>query len=366
MDKPHKKDNLHVVSLLQSLKRASKDLQINPISSILNQNDTKSAIEALLELETKADAILTSVVSSSDPILLNLSELLTDLKSLSEKLQKSQGRDLRSLFRRQIFKYKIFQIACSIEAGIQSYIDREIVVNLVTTLIESRDEDERLKVLIVFGNRLSQGFDTDFQELVLRGRVFTVLEFVLCGGSSFSKRVRNQACLIILGLVKFNKDVFVGLVLMGPTIQSLISISSFCSTQVLCSMIRFIGTPLVDEIEANGEIPRIVKLLSSEEDAQVQVAAMHCVLEMAVIARREVVEKMLRENLVKKMMVLQRSKMFGNCVARFAEQVEVGEGMEKREKRVLRAETLRRVREASVSDTEAAAVVAEVLWGSSY
>lgn len=375
MDVPQKQDNHHVLSLLQSLKKASQDLQINPITNILNQQDSKPAIEALLELQTKVDAV---AIVSSDPILLSLSELLTDIKKLSEKLKKIQGYDLTSLIRRQIAKFKIFQVACSIDAKINSYVDQEIVVNLVMTFIKSKDEDEKVKALIVFGNRLSRGFDSDFQELILRGRVFHVIEFIICGDSNCSKRVRNQACVIVLGLVKFNRDVFVGLVLMSPIISALISISSLCSMHVLYFLITFVGSPLVDEIAADGEIPRIISLLRSE-DKQVRVAAMHSVFEMAFVGTREVIEKMLREDLVKKLMALQRTELevecgsigieflkwssaFANCVARFAEQIQVGEGLQKRDKREFRDDILRSVRAAAVSDAEAATVFAEVLW----
>ena len=59
------------------------------------------------------------------------------------------------------------------------------------------------------------------------------------------------------------------------------------------------------------------------------------------------------------------SHPFASCVARFAVQLEVGEGLRQREKRAFKQEILKRVREACVSDAEAATIVAEVLWGSS-
>lgn len=56
---------------------------------------------------------------------------------------------------------------------------------------------------------------------------------------------------------------------------------------------------------------------------------------------------------------------FASCVARLTVLVEVGEGLRQREKRALKREVLKKVREASVSDAEAASIIAEVLWGSS-
>ena len=101
---------------------------------------------------------------------------------------------------------------------------------------------------------------------------------------------------------------------------------------------------------------------------------------------------MLEEDLIKKLMGLQRLEVglqsnveengsvcveerepkmeesvekfpFSRCVASFAVQVEVGEGLEQSEKRAFKLEILKRVRAASVYDV--ATVVAEVLWGSS-
>lgn len=66
----------------------------------------------------------------------------------------------------------------------------------------------------------------------------------------------------------------------------------------------------------------------------------------------------------KKKMFLEKHP-FASCVARFAVQLEVGEGLRQREKRAFKQEILKRVKEASVSDAEAATIIAEVLWGSS-
>jgi|UniRef100_A0A2N9FH47 hypothetical protein len=381
--------------LLEPVKKASKDLQTNYLVSLTNTDNsktkTKTIIEALSNLEAEAGTLL-----STDPYLFNLSQLLCNLKTLLGKLEKYQGYSILSHLCCQITNYKICQVACKIEAEIQAFLDRVSVQNLVRTLKESvDDEDEKVKVLIEFKNRVSQGFDRDFQDLVLRAKVFSILESIL-SDSMCSKRVREQAALIVNGLVKFNKNVFVGLVFMGPTIGSLVSMGSCCSIQVLCSLIKFIRSPLVDEMESNGEIPRIINLLNSEE-LSIRAAALDCILELAYFGRKEVIEAMLGEDLVEKLMELQRLEHgremvekggvcvetesetkieskerdfvqnypFDSCVARFAVQVEVGEGLNKGEKREVKLEILRRVRETSVSGAESASIEAEVLWGSS-
>ncbi|TQD94711.1 hypothetical protein C1H46_019654 [Malus baccata] len=360
-------DNHHVHPLLESLKKASKDLQSNPISIIYNNYDINAAIESLLELGTKADPII-----SSEPSLFTLNQLLSNLKTLLEKLQKLQGYGLRSLLHRQVTNYKISQIGYAVEAEVQAHIDQKNIWGFVKTMEEDSEDDWKVKALVILENRLNQGFDKDYQELILRAKVFSILEFITCD-SSFSTRVRDRAALAVLALVQFNKDVFVGLVLMGPIVRTLIQMGSSGSIQVLTWLVKIIRTPLVDDI--NGEIPRIISLLGAD-DMAIRAAAMNCVLEIAFLGREEVIELMLGEDLIEKLMNLQRleTKMeegegkfpFSRCVAGFAVQVEVGQGLEEQsERRGFKMEILRRVREASVSDAEAASVVAEVLWGSS-
>ncbi|KAI5330764.1 PREDICTED: cysteine ase inhibitor [Prunus dulcis] len=200
--------------------------------------------------------------------------------------------------------------------------------------------------------------------------------------SKFLKWVRDQAALAVLGLVKFNKDVFVGLALMGLIGRALIQMGSSCSIQVLTGLFKIIRTPLVDDI--NGEIPRIINLLGSK-DLSTKVAAMNCILEIAFLGREEVISLMFEEDLIKKLMDAQRLEVclqsnedkmkvfvrrrekepkmeesvekfpFSRCVASFAVQVEVGEALEQSEKRAFKLEILKRVREAAM-------VVAEVMW----
>ena len=195
---------------------------------------------------------------------------------------------------------------------------------------------------------------------------------------------------------------------MGPTVKALITMASSHSISVLCSLIRSIKSPLVDEIESNGQIPKIISLLSSQ-DLQIRVLAFDCVLEIGYFGRKEAIDAMLEEDLIRKLVELQRSELggdlidlgrfendqqhkqdeddqkkekkrkeskssrkgfleshpFASCVARFWVQLEVGEGLRQREKRAFKQQILVRVREASLSDAEVATIVAEVLWGSS-
>ncbi|KAI4335662.1 hypothetical protein L6164_014290 [Bauhinia variegata] len=396
MEDPSKDEVPRVLKVLQALKQASHDLQTRP-----GHNSDKSnspAIKALLELETESDTIL-----SNDPKLSTLSHHLTELKKLVESLQETRGHGLRSFLTRRVSTHSISRLAGSIKSEIQAWIDRESVENLARALREPLiNEDELVELLIQLEERVSQGFNRELQDLVLKFKVFSLLESILCDPKC-SKRVREHSAFAIAALIRFNKDVFVGQVLMGPTIRALIAMGSPHSIQVLCSLIRSIRSPLVDEIESNGEIPKIIGLLNCQE-LEMRVLAMDCVLEIGYYGRKEAVEAMLKEGLLKKLMDLQRSELGGNlidlgehnekeekgvsvggvegkreshqtkfsnshpfasCVARFAVQLEVGEGLRQRERRAFKQEILVRVREASLSDAEAATVVAEVLWGSS-
>ncbi|KAL5074361.1 hypothetical protein RYX36_013345 [Vicia faba] len=360
MDHDHPSKH-RIITLLNSLKEASKNLQTktNPFT-FLFKPDSKTAIEALLDLESKA-----TIIFSSHPNLHNLSHSLTTLKTLIQNLQKSKPHGLKSIIQRQIIAYKISQASSSLESEIQIYLDRVIIINLVKSLQEEENEEEQLQAIIEFQQRLSKGFDLEFQDLILRAKVFTLLETTLIERFN-SKRVREESAMAISDLVKFNKNVFVGLVLMGPTVKALISMASECSIKVLCLLVGFIRSPLVDEIYSNGEIPSIVGFLLSI-DLCVCVAGLDCVLEVGYIGRREVIEAMMGQNLVKILMDLQRreSCVFDGCVSRFAIQLEVGEGLSSEEKSEAKLEMLRLVKEASRSDAEFASVSAEILWGSS-
>ncbi|CAL0305723.1 unnamed protein product [Lupinus luteus] len=374
-DKPQKQ---RVLTLLKALKEASRDLHTNPFFFILNnKTHSKDTIEAFLNLQAKSVAIF-----NTHPNLHHLSDSLSTLKTLIEKLQKFQGFGLRSLLHRQITLHKISQLANSIESEIQHYLDRVTVHDLVNTMEQGFNEEEKVKALVEFQQRLSKGFDLNFQDLILKARVFSILEGTLIE-MKISKRVQEEAAMAIMGLVKFNKNVFVGLVLMGPTIKALIAMASSVSIRVLCSLVSFIRSPLVDEILCNGEIPRIVSFLCCD-DLSLKVAAFDCVLELGYIGRREVIEAMLGEDLIKILMDLQRSEgllnggvddddddddfdsPFANCVSRFAILLEIGEGLSSEEKREVKLEILKLVMEASQSDAEAATISAEILWGSSH
>ncbi|XP_050127323.1 uncharacterized protein LOC126604210 isoform X1 [Malus sylvestris] len=372
-----KEDGPRVLKVLEALKQASHELQTHPIP----HSNSSSAINALLELETESDNIL-----SRDPQLSALSQHLATLKTLVESLRQSSGHlSIRSFLTRCCSTHCLSKLARSIESEIQAWIDRECLHSLTRALEEDpiRDEDKLIKLLTRFEDRVAQGFNHELQDLILKSKIVTSLESVLCESTWSSKRVKEHIAFAIAALIKFNKDVFVGQVLIGrPTISSLIKIASPNAIRVLCALVRLIKSPLVDEIEFNGEIPNIISFLNSE-DLEMRVMAMVCVFEIGYFGRKEAIDAMLQEGLIEKLVELQRSEHggdlmresrekgfleshpFSSCVARFTVQLEVGEGLRQRERRAFKQQILVRVREASISDAEAATIFAEVLWGAS-
>ncbi|KAG7021757.1 hypothetical protein SDJN02_15484, partial [Cucurbita argyrosperma subsp. argyrosperma] len=394
-DSSNKDDSPRVLRVLEALKQASHELQANP--SPRSEDFNSPTIKALLELEVESEKIL-----SSDPNLSILSQHLANLKTLVETLQKSRGYSLRSFLTRRFATNSVSQVAGSIESEIQAWIDRESLENLVRALKEpSIHENESIKLLIQFENRLAQGFNRELQDLMLKSKVFSLLELIVCN-PNYSKTIREHSAYAIGAMVRFNKDVFVGQVLIGPTIHALVQMASSHSLKVLCSLIRLVRSPLVEEIQSNGDIPKIISSLNCQ-DLQIRVLAMDCIVEIGYFGRKEAVDTMLEEGLIERLLELQRSELggdliglgkqtaedsrgvvaggvegresrekrfleshpFASCVAKFAVQLEVGEGLRKREKRAIKPEILKRVRKACVSDAEAATIIAEVLWGSS-
>lgn len=352
-----------VVRVLEALKEASEELQKKKAAAV-------AGLKALLELEVESGA----GVLSSDPKLAALAGHLRRLKSLADGLRRPA-----SFLARRSASHQIAAVAAAIAAEIQSWIDRESAAALVAALsTPTTAAGHKSALLRRLEARVSEGFRTELQTILLNMDVFAAVEAALCDPGE-AAAVREAAGSAVAALVRFNKDVFVGEVLMGPTVKSLVSLASGEAMRVLGVLIRAIKSPLVDEVEFGGYVPKIVGLLSSEA---ARVMAAEVVMEMAYFGRKEAVDAMVEEGVVEKLMALQRSEKggslvdddgagagegrpFASCVARFAVQLEVGEGLRQREKRAFKQEVLRRVRAAAASEAEAAAVVAEVLWGAS-
>ncbi|KAJ3695507.1 hypothetical protein LUZ60_000884 [Juncus effusus] len=402
-----------IVRALEALKRASKEVE-ETASSSDDASSNSPSMRALLELETGSDDLL-----SGDPKLNRLRKLLSELRLLSDCIplmtdQSIGGSVLKWILRRPKSAHHamVSRVAGAIASEIQSWIDRKTLDRLISALRFEFSDEERVALLMALETRAGEGFDRGFQDTLLKSGAFSVVESALAD-SSISKLVRDHCASLILALVRFNKDVFVGPVLMGPTIGSLVSIASPSSLRALNGLITAIRSPLIDELHSRGELQRLVSLLSSP-NLEVRILALDFVLRIGYFGRKEAIEAMLAEGLIKRLLCLQRSDLggaliemdswdvskltnqksntnnwicinnlwkenqggsremkllelrpFASSVARFSVQVEVGEGLGQREKREAKQEILKRVKEAAVSPVEMANVLAEVLWGSS-
>ncbi|CAD6249076.1 unnamed protein product [Miscanthus lutarioriparius] len=369
------------------------------------------ALQSLLALEAGADDLL-----AGDPDLVALRRLLCRLRALSCSVDLCSGSlSLRARCRRCGARRAVARVAGAVAGEIQSWVDREAIARLVAALRGGRADAARALLVELKARLLSTGgrFDPRLQRELLGHGVFPAVEAGLGDPA-----VGDGCAAAVLALVRFNKDVFVGPVLMGPAVGALVASASASPAplRALNGLVDAIRSPLVDELHARGELPWLVALLCAP-DPRARVPALGFALRVGYYGRKEVVEALLAEGLVKRLLCLQRSDLGGlladtdtdededgcpkakpddtkadgslllaclptvwrrhdgaadtdmeerpfvSAVARFAVQVEVGVGLSPREKRETKLEILRRVREAAVSPAEEATVLAEVLWG---
>lgn len=370
-----------------------------------------AALQALLALEAGADDLL-----AGDPDLSALRRLLCRLRALSCSLDLCASGSLRA-------RRAVARVAGAVAGEIQAWVDREAIARLVAALSSHGRGGARALLAELEARLLSAGgrFDPRLQRALLRHGVLQALEARLGDPA-----VGDGCAAAVLALVRFNKDVFVGPVLMGPAVGALVASASASGSgspaplRALNGLVDAIRSPLVDELHARGELPRLVALLCAP-DPRARGPALGFALRVGYYGRKEVVDALLAEGLVKRLLCLQRSDLGGSladtdegedeeacpktkpedakaggflpvpclplvylwwrrqgdsaadadteerpfvsAVARFAVQVEVGVGLSPREKREAKLEILRRVREAAVSPAEEATVLAEVLWG---
>uniref|UniRef100_A0A0E0K6F4 Uncharacterized protein n=1 Tax=Oryza punctata TaxID=4537 RepID=A0A0E0K6F4_ORYPU len=373
--------------------------------------DDGPALHALLALDASADDLL-----AGDPDLGTLRRLLARIGALSWSIRfAGEGGGivgcLRGRWRRCKARRGIARAAGGVAGEIQAWINRENVARLVAALRSDGDDAgaaARARLAELEARLVSVGrFDPRLQRALLQHGVFGAVEAKLGDPG-----VGDGCAAAVLALVRFNKDVFVGPVLMGRAVGALVASASASPAplRTLNGLVAAIRSPLVDELHARGELPRLVALLCSA-DPRIRALALEFALRIGYYGRKEIVDALLAEGLVKRLLCLQRSETydsyfsqqekpdhgiikgvifftgilgchgeedddggggdtamssprpFVSAVARFAVQVEVGEGLSQREKRAAKLEIMRRVREAAVSPAEEATVLAEVLWG---
>ena len=119
--------------MLEALKQASHELQAHP-SPNSDELNSSSAINALLELETESNTLL-----SKDPNLSTLSQRLSNFKALIETLKNShRHHSIQSFLTLRVSTHSISRVATFIESEIQAWIDCECTMR--ATKIQQRGQ----------------------------------------------------------------------------------------------------------------------------------------------------------------------------------------------------------------------------------
>lgn len=90
---------------------------------------------------------------------------------------------------------------------------------------------------------------------------------------------------------------------MGPTIGAKLSIGSYQSIRALSALVKPIWGPMIDEMYAHGEVPRIVNLLEPQAPGT-RVSCLECACEIAYYETKEVEEGILGQGIIERLVDL--------------------------------------------------------------
>lgn len=310
-----------------------------------------------------------------------------------------------------VLGHEVSRIGQSMESKLQSWLDQQSVRELAVA-ISSGSEDARMTAISSFEDVVQRGFDAVLQDTILSTGFVERLAALLEPGAA-SWDVQKHGAFALCALLDFNKDIFLSLALRAKVVENLLRLMDTQPDQhvlilvcVLKSLLSAGQTIIADEIYAQDGVAILVNLLDRKSQG-LKHAAMDCVFEMAYYGRMEVVQKMFELEVIQKLASLQQSSMiagdignveyetyskqdrdidsplatlhekttqmqdsnggnalhpFSNAVTRFALHLAIGTGLRKRERRALKQEFLKQIREIVHDDAEVANITAEVLW----
>lgn len=413
LDLDAKSDVLRAVTDLMD---AAQHMQHDPRSV----EGVESLIGRLKELlhEERNTYSLTHQNSESRKKIESLHYLIQFLESEVQKTRKAEHRSgLRYYLARvsnTVWGHEVGRIGQNMESKLQSWLDQQ-GIREVADVVSSGSEDARLKAISSLENVVQKGFDALLQDTILSSGLVEKLAALLEPGAA-SWDVQKEAAFALAALLNFNKDIFVSLVLMAKVVGNLLKLMDAQPEQhvlvlvcVLKSLLSAGQTLIADEIFAQDGVAKLVNLLDHKSQA-VKLAGLDCVFELAYHGRMEVVQKMFELEVIQKLGSLHQSSMsacengngelltnskqersidllrpnggmvpesnkqmqvnkvgktlhpFSNAITRFALHFAVGTGLRKRERRALKQQFLKQIKEIVHDDAELANITAEILW----
>ncbi|MCO5578609.1 hypothetical protein L7F22_032453 [Adiantum nelumboides] len=420
----HLQKNIHSVASPSDVSKAVLDLvgatqqlQEDP-TNMESINNLVDRLKHLLLQEREVYAFMRQN-SESRKKLNSLHNLIQYLESQVQRLQRAaQRRGLKYYLANLSNKVRgneVGRIGQSMESELQSWLDQQRVRE-VAVIISKGTEEEQVQAISSFASVVQKGYNSLLQDTILSAGLVEKLAGLLAPGAA-SWRVAKEAAFALSALIDFNKDIFVSLVLMAKMVENILRLMNsepddqvLILVSVMKNMLSAGHTIVVDEIFAHTGVSKFVELLDHELQA-LQLAAMDCIFELAYYGRVDVVDKLFKLEVVKKLALLQQNapeeelsvgidyskqqstdeesspidmaskclppavslrlqedaqtvkrNPFADAVIKFALHLSIGTGLRKREKRELKQEFLRQIREVLEDDTEVANITAEVLW----
>ena len=212
-----------VLYVLEALKQASVNLQVHLNSNLVEFNS--SAIKALLELKTESDALLSkdiyfsTLFLNTSPTSKPLSKPFLDPAGVIASKSSWHGKP-------QLTPYFSSR---RLHRDWNPSLDWQRTLWKAHEHFEDLDgdggnKDKLVKLLTHIKDQAFQGFNRKLQDLVLKSKVFSLLEKILYN-SNCLKSLTEQSAYSIASVIRFNKDVFMDQVLMSLTIPTLLTMS---------------------------------------------------------------------------------------------------------------------------------------------
>ncbi|KAH7292976.1 hypothetical protein KP509_28G006100 [Ceratopteris richardii] len=387
---------------------AAQNLQKNP-ANIAIVNNLIDKLKDLLLLERQTYALMRQNSGSRKKIesMFNLIQFLeSQVRRLENAVQRQGLSYYLASISSKIRGNEVGRIGRSMETELQSWLDQECVREVADIAIKGSDEEEAVRIITSFEKIVQKGYNPLIQDTILSvGLVEKIVGLLVPGAAPW--KVTEAAALALSALLDFNKNIFVSLVLMAKMVENVLQLMDLESDDHVLTLISvmknmlLVGETIVaDEIYAKDGIPKIVELL--DHDVQdLQLEAVECIFMLVYYGRVEVVNELFQLDVIKKLALLQQKNAekrhlpasvmcemtpaagasyhlvltklqedidgtglhpFADAVSKFILHLSVGTGLRRREKRALKQEFLRQIREVLEDDTEVADITAEVLW----